>query len=180
MVVTRIELPDPALVLLAGPTGAGKSTFARAHFAPTEVVSSDRCRALVADDENDQSATAAAFRVVHLIAELRLARRRLTVIDATNVEAAWRQPLLALARARGLPCVAIVFDLPLEVCLERARTRTDRRLAPAVVRRHHADLHRSPPTLGEGFAQVWVLRTAEEVSAVEVVRHAGLAPFTAP
>jgi len=161
-------------VLLVGPTGAGKSTFARTHFRPTEVVSSDACRALVADDENDQSATADAFRVLDLITALRLARRHLTVVDATNVQAVWRQPLLALAREHRLPAVAIVFDLPVEVYLERTRVRTDRNAGAAVARRHHADLRRFPPSTGEGFEQVWTLRSVEEVAQVEVARR--LAP----
>lgn len=169
--VSRIEVPDPALVLLVGPTGAGKTTFAATHFRPTEVVSSDRCRALVTDDENDQSATAAAFGVLYLITELRLGRRRLTVVDATNLQAAWRRQPVALARAQDVPCVAIVFDLPLEVYLARARTRADRRLTPSVVRRHHAALRRSPPTTAEGFEHVWVLRTVQEVASVQVTRH---------
>ncbi len=171
MQATRIEVLDPTLILLVGPTGAGKSTFARAHFGPTEVVSSDHCRALVADDENDQSATPAAFRILNLITALRLERRRLTVVDATNVQRVWRRRLVALARAHQVPCVAIVFDLPLEVHLERARTRTDRRLSPAVVRRHHADLQRSPPTTDEGFERVWVLQTTAEVAATGVTRR---------
>lgn len=171
MQVTRIEVPDPGLVLLVGPTGAGKTTFAQRHFRPTEVVSSDVCRGLVADDENDQSASADAFRVLDLITALRLARRRLTVVDATNVQLVWRQPLLGLARRHRLPCVAIVFDLPVEVYLERARARSDRDAGPGVVRRHHADLTRSPPSAAEGFEQVWVLHSAAEVSTVAVTRR---------
>ena len=94
----RIALPHPALVLLVGPTSSGKSTFAAAHFRPTEIVSSDRCRALVCDDENDQSATDAAFEVLHLLVDKRLERMRLTVVDATNVRRRSRGALLALGR----------------------------------------------------------------------------------
>ena len=81
-----IDIPELALVVLIGPSAAGKSTFARRHFQPTEVLSSDFCRALVADDENDLSATRDAFAVLHFIAARRLASGRLTVVDATNVK----------------------------------------------------------------------------------------------
>lgn len=166
-----LEVPDPSLILLVGPAGVGKTTFAHAYFRPTQIVSSDACRALVADDESDQSATGDAFRVVHLIAALRLARRRLTVIDATNLLVVGRRPLLDLAREHGITCVAIVFDLPLEVSLERARRRTDRRVVPAVVRMHHGQLHRRPPDVTEGFERIWVLRSPEEVAAARITRR---------
>ena len=88
----ELPLPSPSLVVLVGVAGCGKSTFAARHFAPTEVVSSDRCRALVADDESDQTATRDAFDVLHLIVDRRLARMRLTVVDATNVKPEARRP----------------------------------------------------------------------------------------
>ena len=72
-----IALPELALVVLIGPSGSGKSTFARRHFKPTEVLGSDYCRGLVADDESDQAATNAAFDVLHYIAAKRLAGGRL-------------------------------------------------------------------------------------------------------
>ena len=107
----RIEIPRLALVVLVGAAGAGKSTFARAHFKPTQVISSDVCRALVADDERDLSATPAAFEVLHLVASLRLRRGRLTVVDAVSARPADRRPLLALAAAQHCQAVALVFDL---------------------------------------------------------------------
>jgi len=96
--MTALTVPELSLVVLVGVTGSGKSTFARAHFKPTEVISSDFCRGLVADDENDQSATAAAFEVLHFIVGQRLKAGRLTVIDATNVQPEARRELVALAR----------------------------------------------------------------------------------
>lgn len=114
-------MPEPALVLLVGASGSGKSTFALQHFLPTEVVSSDACRGLVADDENDMAATEAAFELVHLIASKRLEAARLTVIDATNVKPEFRAPLVALARAYDVPAVAIVLDVPERLCHERNR-----------------------------------------------------------
>src|SRR6266481_2075250 len=94
----NITLPELSLVVLIGASGSGKSTFARKHFKPTEILSSDFCRGLIADDENDQAATTDAFDVLHYIAGKRLAAGRLTVIDATNVEPQARRPLVELAR----------------------------------------------------------------------------------
>ena len=48
-----IDVPELGLIVLVGASGSGKSTFAHRPFASTEVVSSDQCRALVADDETD-------------------------------------------------------------------------------------------------------------------------------
>src|SRR5882724_4204208 len=107
-----ISIPNLSLVVLVGPSGSGKSTFARRHFLPTEVLSSDACRGLVGDDENDQSATADAFEVLHFVAAKRLARGRLVVVDATNVQPEARAPLVSLARKYHCLPVAIVFNLP--------------------------------------------------------------------
>src|SRR5436189_1590894 len=103
----NLTLPELALVLLVGPSGSGKSTFARRHFKPTEILSSDFCRGLVRDDENDQSATEDAFAVLHFVAGKRLAAGRLTVVDATNVQPESRQPLVTLARQHHCLPVAI-------------------------------------------------------------------------
>src|SRR5574339_792349 len=94
----KLSIPDLSLVVLIGISGSGKSTFARKHFKPTEVISSDFCRGLVSDDENSQAATKDAFEVLHFIAAKRLAAGRLTVVDATNVQAEARKPLVELAR----------------------------------------------------------------------------------
>ncbi len=160
----RIELPDPSLVVLIGASGSGKSTFARTHFAATEVISSDFCRGLVADDENDQRATKDAFAVLHFIAGRRLAQPRLTVVDATNVQRESRRPLVNLAKEYDLFPVAIVLDPPEEVCQARNRARPDRDFGPHVVRQQRAQLRRSLKGLQkEGFRRVWVLRSDEEV-----------------
>jgi protein phosphatase len=171
MAAVRIALPGWALVLLIGPAGSGKTTFAKAHFGPTEAISSDFCRALVADDENDQSATDAAFEVLYLVVGHRLHRRRLTVVDATNVNPADRGGLLALARKHGAQAVAIVLDLPEELCVERDRARYGRMVGPAVIHRHWKAIHRSLPALAaEGFAAVHVLDSPESVAEVRIDR----------
>jgi protein phosphatase len=167
----RIDLPDPSLVVLIGPSGSGKSSFARAHFAPTEVISSDFCRGLVADDENDQAATADAFAVLQFIAGRRLAQPRFTVVDATNVQRESRRPLIQLAKQHDLFPVAIVLDLPEAICQERNRARPDRDFGPHVVRNQRSQLHKSLKGLQrEGFQRVWVLRSVEEIAGVELQR----------
>ena len=167
----RVEIPDPSLVLLVGTTSSGKSTFARRHFADTAVVSSDRCRALVADDENDQSATDDAFAVLHLIVERRLRRGRLTVVDATNVQPEARAPLVALARRAHLPVAAVVLDLDPAVTERRRQARTDRDAPAHVILRQHDQLRRALGGLAaEGVERVHVLRTPEQVDAAEIVR----------
>ena len=159
-----LAIPRPSLVVLIGPSGAGKSTFARKHFKRTEVVSSDFCRGLVADDESDQSATEAAFEILRFIAARRLSAGRLTVVDATSVQPHARQPLLALAREHHVPAIAIVLRLPAGLCLARSQARFGRPISRQVVASQMDDLENSLPGLGnEGFEIVYVLGTQEEV-----------------
>lgn len=168
----KITLPESALVLLIGPSGAGKSTFAREHFKATEVLSSDTCRGLVSDDENDQAATNAAFEVLHFIAAKRLAAGKLTVIDATNVQPEARKPLIALAREYHCLTVGIVFNLPEHVCYERNRLRPDRNFGSSVIRRQAIQMRKSFHELrNEGFHTYQVLTSPEQVEAVEIERQ---------
>jgi protein phosphatase len=167
----QIALPAMSLVVLVGISGSGKSSFGRAHFRPTEVVSSDWCRGMVADDENDQSATPAAFELLDYLVGKRLAAGRLTVVDATSVKPEDRRKLVALAREHDVLPVAIVLDLPEKVCAERNRARPERQFGPHVLRRQRDQLHRGMRGLQrEGFRGVHVLRTPEEVAAVTVTR----------
>src|SRR3984957_15922004 len=130
----KISIPNLSLVVLIGPSGSGKSTFARKHFLPTEVLSSDACRGLVSDDENNQAVTNEAFKVLHFTAAERLALGALTVIDATNVQPEARKPLVQLARQYHCLPVAIVLNLPEKLCQERNRSRKERNFGPHVVR----------------------------------------------
>ncbi|WP_017242493.1 polynucleotide kinase-phosphatase [Streptomyces sp. SS] len=166
-----LPVTDLSLVVLVGATGSGKSTFARRHFKPTEVVSSDFCRGLVADDENDQSASKDAFDVLHYIVGKRLEAGRLTVVDATNVQQEARRQLVALARSHDVLPIAIVLDLPEDVCRDRNAGRPDRADMPAhVIQRHRRELRRSLRGLErEGFRKVHVLRSAEEVEEAAIV-----------
>ncbi len=164
----EIRLPRDALVVLVGPAGCGKSTFAARHFLPTQVVASDACRALVSDDESNPASSRDAFALMHLIIGMRLKRGRLTVADATNVRAEKRGELLEIARRHRRPAAAIVFELPEAVCQERNRAR-GRVLPPQAIRAQLRGLRESLPRLAdEGFSAVWVLHSAEETEAASV------------
>jgi protein phosphatase len=166
-----LEVPELSLVVLVGASGSGKSTFAREHFLPTEVLSSDFCRGLVADDENDQSATKDAFEVLHFIAAKRMAAGRLTVIDATNVKREDRARLIKLAREFHFLPVAVVFDLPERLCQDRNRARPDRDFGPHVIRNQTRDLRRGLRGMRkEGFRQVHVLSSPEQIEAASINR----------
>ncbi|GAA1741181.1 polynucleotide kinase-phosphatase [Luedemannella helvata] len=167
-----IKLPALSLVVLVGVSGSGKSTFAARHFGRFEVISSDFCRGLVADDENDQSATVDAFDVLRYIAGKRLAAGRLTVVDATNVQPEARRTLIEVARAHDVLPVAIVLDVPESVAVARNAARPDRAFGAHVVRRQRDQLRRSLRGLArEGFRAVHTLRGVEEIDAATITRE---------
>ncbi|MBE9201946.1 MULTISPECIES: polynucleotide kinase-phosphatase [unclassified Nodularia (in: cyanobacteria)] len=168
----KLTIPELSLIVLIGASGSGKSTFASQHFQPFEVLSSDFCRGLVSNEENNQSATKDAFEVLRFIAEKRLAAGRLTVIDATNVQMEDRKPLLQMARQYHCFAIAIILDLPEELCHERNQQRSDRQFGSHVVRRHTQMLRRSLRGLEkEGFRYVYTLKSLEEITSVEIERQ---------
>ncbi|MGE3555916.1 MAG: polynucleotide kinase-phosphatase [Candidatus Obscuribacterales bacterium] len=168
----KITVPELCLVVMIGTSGSGKSTFARKHFLQTEVISSDFCRGLVSDDENNQAATRDAFEVLNFIASKRLRAGKLTVIDATNVQQESRKPHIALAREHHCIPVAIVLDLPERLCQDRNTERPDRDFGPHVIRQQRQQLHRSLKSLQrEGFRHVFVLRSEDDVAGVVIERQ---------
>lgn len=168
----KLTIPELSLVVLIGATSCGKSTFARKHFKPTEIVSSDYCRALVADDENDQTVTKEAFEILHFIAKKRLTAGKLTVVDATNVQPEARKPLIALAREQHVLPVAVVFNLPERILYERHETRADRNFGAHVIRQQTQMLRRSLRNLKrEGFRQIHEFASPDETDAAKIVRQ---------
>ncbi|MBW3578238.1 MAG: ATP-binding protein [Actinobacteria bacterium] len=168
-----LRVPDPSVILLVGIAGCGKSTFAERHFTATEIVSSDRCRALVADDPTDQSATGDAFSLVTFILDKRLKRRRLTVVDATNLTRDQRRRYLGLAAKYDVPAVAVVFDLPFEVCVARDERRGDRRVGRDALQRQRREFERGVDQLRRAseYRSLKILSSPEEMEATAVVRE---------
>jgi protein phosphatase len=168
----KLTIPELSLVVLIGATSSGKSTLARRLFKPTEIISSDFCRGILADDENDQSVTAEAFELLNYIAAKRLRSGRLTVVDATNVQRESRQPLVRLAREFHVLPVAIVLNPPEKVLIERHEARADRNFGAHVVRQQQQNLRRSVRGLAkEGFRHVFTLDSLEAIDTVQIERQ---------
>ena len=168
----EITVPELSLVVLVGASGSGKTTLARRHFKATEILSSDACRALLSDDENDQTVTGAAFELLHYIAGKRLALGKLALVDASNVQPDARRGLLELAREHHVIPMAVVLDLPERVCQDRNAARPERNFGPHVVRHQCRQLRQSLKKFKrEGFRQIHVLKSAEEVENVTFVRQ---------
>lgn len=167
-----ITIPDFALVVLIGSTGSGKSSFAKKHFLETEIVSSDTCRALVSDDETNLAATGDAFDLLNYTASIRLKRRLLTVIDATSVKREDRAKLVQLARKYHALPVALVLDIDPKICHERNQNRPNRDFGEHVTRNHSKALRRGLRGLQkEGFRQVQIMKSPEEVDALQIERQ---------
>ncbi|MEM1347827.1 MAG: polynucleotide kinase-phosphatase [Myxococcota bacterium] len=167
-----IEVPALSLVVLMGASGSGKSTFAKKHFLDTEVLSSDTCRALVSDDATSLDATKDAFELLHHMLEIRLRRRRLTVVDATNVQRHARKALLDIARTHHCLTQAIALNMPEALCQERNATRPDRAFGAHVVRNHTRALKKSLRHLQrEGFRRVHVFDSPEDLERVVIARQ---------
>jgi protein phosphatase len=167
--VLSLEIRIPSVVVLIGISGAGKSSLARKLFFPTEVLSSDSCRALVSDEENNQSATPEAFELLLTIARLRLKRGRLCIIDATNLKASDRKKYLVLGKEFGCPVSALIVNPGIEVCLERTVRRADRDISLEVVTRQYDEFLANLPLLWlEGYSDIWELTGRESVEVLRI------------
>ena len=167
----RIEIPEFALVAMIGATSSGKTTFAHKHFKDTEVLSSDFFRAMVCDDENDQTVSSDAFELLYFAANKRLDRMKTTVIDATNLSNSARQQVLELAHKQNVHSVAIVLDLPEKELMQRNKNRADRGYPDRVIHSHYTSLRKCIRHLKkDGFRFVYVLGSQEEIDNAEIVR----------
>jgi protein phosphatase len=168
----QLTISELSLVVLIGASGSGKSTFARKHFRPTEVLSSDFCRGLVCDDEGSQAASHQAFEVLHFILAKRLELRRFTVVDATSLKAEARQELIRLARRYHYLTAAIVFRLPEELCQRHNQQRGQRVVPPAAIHTQCQLLEQALTSLPhERFGRVVVLSSPEEIDGLRIQRQ---------
>ncbi len=153
----EITLPHLALLVLAGPSGSGKSTFATRHFLPSQIVSSDAMRALISDDEADQSVSGPAFELLHDLVGKRLAAGRLTVVDSTALRAQARRDLVRIGQRFHVPVILLLFRADRATCLAHDAMRPRQVGVPIIDRQLplvEEALHR---VTGEGFDRVYVL-----------------------
>ncbi|MGA9344840.1 MAG: LLM class flavin-dependent oxidoreductase [Nocardioidaceae bacterium] len=118
-----MSLPDPALVVLVGPAGSGKTTWARERYRSAEVVSSDELRGVVGSGRHDLDASTDAFLLLDQIVAGRVRRGLMTVVDTLGLDPVRRLAWLGLARAASLPAAVVSFDTPSELCRRRNRNR---------------------------------------------------------
>lgn len=166
-----LQVPSFGLVVLVGTSGSGKSSFAMRHFAPTEILSSDRFRAMICDDEADQSVSAQAFELLHAFARRRLEAGRLVVVDATNTALEARAQLLSIAQTCHAPAIAIVLEVPFDACLQNDAARVHRHVGRDVIATQAEALQRSLETIdGEGFARVYRVRGVHAIEHIRIER----------
>jgi len=157
----QIVIPAGSLVILCGPAACGKSTFARRHFRRTQIVSSDRCRAMLTDSPATQWASSEAFELFHIIIDKRLALGRAAVADSTALSKQARRDLRRIARARRKPVVLIVLNVSKSTCLERDAGRR-RRVGEEVIGAHIAKLNDALKDLrNEKYDAVHILNETE-------------------
>jgi len=174
---TTIQIGPRVLLVLVGAPGAGKTTWARRHFKWSEVLSSDLFRLLLVDDENDMSVTTEAFRLLDQIVLARLKRGRLAVVDAINGKPERRRELVRMAHRHHARAVAVCFELPLQTCIDRDASRSERNLGDETVTRIWQAVRQD--LLGihdEGFDAVHWLQSEAEADAAAVLRTPPVSP----
>jgi protein phosphatase len=163
-----ITVPRRTLLVLCGPAGSGKSTFAAQRFLPTSIVSSDQCRAMICDDENNQQVNRDTFDLFYYIIQKRLYLGRFTVADSTALRSDTRLRLRAQSRHFGYYGCLLIFNTPPDICLARNRLRA-RSVEEQVIPYHAGLLQQTlldAPT--EGWEQIYVLGVDDMDMQIEV------------
>ena len=162
-----IRVLRPSMVVLCGPAGCGKSTFAVRHFRPTQVISSDICRALVSDDERDQRYHQQTFALVEFLTCQRLSINRLCVVDSTALTPGARKSLLEIGRRFGAPVELFMFEIPFLKCLEMDRKRR-RSVGAKVIEEQYQLFQQARNRVGkEGFDRITELHE-EDLQSVTI------------
>jgi len=117
---------NPALVILCGLPGTGKSHFARALIAQASFVwvNSDYCRKLlVGQPDYSREEHQRVFAAMHAVIADLLAAGRAVVFDATNLNEEVRRPLYAVAEAAGVTPLIIRFTARIGLARRRLAER---------------------------------------------------------
>lgn len=159
-----IQIPEFSLVVLIGCAGSGKTTFAHSVFSEDTLVSSGDCRRMISLSDHDPQASHDTFELMHTIIGMRLKRRLRTVVDACHLSSDSRRPLVELARKYHARLVAIVFDLPFELCLENLKRGRTEALDEETLQRQYKSLQSQKRGLNhEGFHEIYTLSSLQDI-----------------
>jgi predicted kinase len=152
------QAPKGYVVLAIGLPGSGKTTwFRRRGVTP---LSSDLLRNILFDDVEEQKFQGLVFSTLRSLLRARLiAKMPWNYVDATNLSVHERRQWIKMSKSFGYEAQAVFFDVPLEVCLERNRSR-DRMVSEDVMRKMAEKL--KAPAFEEGFAKITVVRVKRE------------------
>ena len=160
--MTDVRLADPAVVVLVGAAGSGKSRWAAERFRVSEIVSSDALRAVVGSGPADLDASVDAFALLDQIVAARLSRSLTTVIDTLGLDPERRAFYLRQARAAGLPAVLVIMNTPAALCRQRNRDRDRPVPAPVITEQLRRVRSMINTVADEGWDEVLIIDSPVE------------------